>query len=252
MIRLRLSLLTILLAATLVACGNTESTDTAGNDDQVGELAPAPDPVPSEAPPTVDTNAPVLTHKVRLTTDKGEVVVGLYGVDAPKTVENFAGLCEKGFYDSIRFHRVVKDFIIQAGDPASRDTTMRDNWGLGGESIFGDTFDDEINPSSPSGRIGYRAGTLAMANRGPNTNTSQFFIVLTDPGGASLPYGYTIFGTVLEGMEVVQAIEMTGEVEVESATGDATEKAFIQSPPIPATILSTEVEIVAAPAGSEG
>ncbi len=156
-------------------------------------------------------SVPVVTHTARISTTAGEIEIELYGKDAPKTVENFVGLARKKFFEKIGFHRAIAGFVVQAGDPLTRDTTQRSNWGNGGESMFGGEFADEVDPASPSRRRGYVVGTLAMANRGPNTNTSQFFIV-TGPEGARLAgYNtYTIFGMVTKGMEVVKAIEATG------------------------------------------
>ncbi|MGB2958595.1 MAG: peptidylprolyl isomerase [Bacteroidota bacterium] len=134
-----------------------------------------------------------------LETTYGRIELELFRVDAPKTVENFVGLAEQGLYDSVSFHRVAKGFVIQTGDIN----------GQGGASIWGKPFADELDPKAPSYQRGYVKGTLAMANRGPNTNTSQFFITLRDL--PSLPKNYTIFGLVTKGMEVVEKI---GAVEV--------------------------------------
>jgi cyclophilin family peptidyl-prolyl cis-trans isomerase len=150
---------------------------------------------------------PVVTHTAVISTTSGNIKIELYGNDAPKTVENFVGLAKKGFYRGIRFHRVVPNFVIQGGDPKTTDTTLRDQWGKGGESIYGKPFEDELNPNAPSYRRGYIEGTLAMANRGPNTNTSQFFIVLSNDASTKLQKLYTIFGKVVEGMDVVHLIE---------------------------------------------
>jgi cyclophilin family peptidyl-prolyl cis-trans isomerase len=125
----------------------------------------------------------------------GDIKVELYDQDAPKTVENFLRLTKSGYYDCLTFHRIAKNFVIQGGDPTGT--------GSGGESAFGGEFADELNPNTPSGKAGYQKGVLAMANRGPNTNTSQFFIML---GDVQLPYNYTIFGKVVSGMEVVDKI----------------------------------------------
>jgi cyclophilin family peptidyl-prolyl cis-trans isomerase len=152
---------------------------------------------------------PIVTDTVVLTTTMGDIRIELYGKDAPKTVANFVGLVNKGFYNGIAFHRIVPGFVIQAGDPASRDTNSRSRWGRGGESIYGGEFEDELNPNTPSYRAGYLEGTLAMANRGPNTNTSQFFIMLTDNSKMKhpLPKSYTIFGRVVGGLDIVHRIE---------------------------------------------
>lgn len=159
---------------------------------------------------------PIITQKFLIKTSKGDILVGIYGKDAPKTAENFTKLAATKYYDSILFHRVVPDFVIQAGDPNTRDITKRDRWGRGGQSAFGGKFEDELNPDAPSYRTGYLRGTLAMANSGPNSNSSQFFICLDDQD--SLPKKYTIFGKVLEGIDAVDdigGVELNGSVPVE-------------------------------------
>jgi peptidyl-prolyl cis-trans isomerase-like 1 len=141
--------------------------------------------------PTKDISNKVVT----LETSLGNIKVELYDKDAPKTVQNFVCLTEKGFYDGIIFHRVAKNFVIQAGDPTGT--------GRGGGSIYGEHFEDELYSDTPSYQAGYKKGVLAMANAGPNTNSSQFFIVLQD---VQLPKAYTIFGKVIEGQDVVDKI----------------------------------------------
>ncbi|HEY9466326.1 MAG TPA: peptidylprolyl isomerase, partial [Vicinamibacterales bacterium] len=105
-------------------------------------------------------------------TDKGPIELEFLPMDAPKAVENFRLLAERGFYDNLTFHRIVKGFMIQGGDPSGD--------GTGGESAWGGTFEDEINPDSQTYKDGYRRGIVAMANAGPNTNGSQFFIMHQD------------------------------------------------------------------------
>jgi cyclophilin family peptidyl-prolyl cis-trans isomerase len=134
--------------------------------------------------------------KVNIETTKGNLELELFQSDAPKTVANFVQLAEKGYYDGVTFHRVAKNFVIQGGDPTGT--------GAGGQSIYGRLFEDELDPSTESYQEGYRRGTVAMANRGPNTNTSQFFILLHD--APWLPKNYTIFGRVIKGMDVVDSI----------------------------------------------
>jgi cyclophilin family peptidyl-prolyl cis-trans isomerase len=131
-----------------------------------------------------------------LQTSKGTMTIDLYESDAPKTVANFVGLAEQGYFDGIIFHRISKGFVIQTGDPTGT--------GTDGKSIYGGEFEDELNPKAPSYQEGYKRGVVAMANRGPNTNLSQFFIVLRD--APSLPKNYTIFGKVVKGMEVADSI----------------------------------------------
>jgi cyclophilin family peptidyl-prolyl cis-trans isomerase len=128
-------------------------------------------------------------------TNKGTIRFELLEDEAPKTSENFITLAQRGYYNGIIFHRVIKGFMIQGGDPTGT--------GRGGESAGGGRFADEIDPSSAVYQRGYKAGTVAMANAGPNTNGSQFFIMDVD---YPLPPNYTIFGRVTEGQDVVNAI----------------------------------------------
>ena len=134
-------------------------------------------------------------------TNHGTIRFELLESEAPKTTENFRLLAEKGFYDGVIFHRVIKGFMIQGGDP--------EGTGRGGQSAWGGRFNDEINPASEVYKRGYKAGTVAMANAGPNTNGSQFFIMHVD---YPLPPSYTIFGRVTEGQDVVNAIATTKTV----------------------------------------
>lgn len=165
---------------------------------------------------------PEVTHTAVMKTSMGTMEIELYGKDAPKAVGNFVGLANQGFYNDILFHRVVPSFVIQAGDPKTKDPALVSDWGTGGNSIYpGILFEDELNPQTPSYKLGYREGCLAMANSGPNTNTSQFFIVLDDEVKQRLPHNYTIFGFVRSGMEVAHKIEkvplggMTGQVPLQ-------------------------------------
>lgn len=135
-------------------------------------------------------------------TAKGDIDIALYPHDAPKTVMNFASLSKAGFYNNLTFHRVETGFVIQGGDPNGN--------GTGGTSIFGPTFEDELNPQTDSYKAGYLEGVVAMANRGPNTNSSQFFIMLAD--NPNLPKNYTIFGKVTSGMDVVKQIAVGDKI----------------------------------------
>ena len=132
---------------------------------------------------------------VRIETNMGTIRFELLESDAPKTTENFRLLAEAGKFDGVIFHRVIKGFMIQGGDPTGT--------GRGGASAWGGRFDDEINRSSELYRGTYERGTVAMANAGPNTNGSQFFIMHND---YALPPSYTKFGRVVEGQEVVDKI----------------------------------------------
>lgn len=156
---------------------------------------------------------------VVMNTNHGPIKIKLFPEIAPKTVENFITHAENGYYDGIIFHRVIKDFMIQGGDPTGT--------GMGGESIYGATFEDEFSPQAFNLR-----GALSMANAGPATNGSQFFIVQASnlPGGLAeqlkgagfpeeiikayeemggtphLDQRHTVFGQVIEGMDTVDAI----------------------------------------------
>ncbi|MBI5126578.1 MAG: peptidylprolyl isomerase [Candidatus Taylorbacteria bacterium] len=133
-----------------------------------------------------------MNNIVTIETNKGTIVIELYPKDAPKAAENMVTLAAKGFYDGVIFHRVISGFMIQGGDPTGT--------GRGGP---GYTFADELDATTPSYQKGYVRGAVAMANAGPNTNGSQFFIMHKD---YPLPHNYTIFGQVTKGMEVVDAI----------------------------------------------
>jgi peptidylprolyl isomerase len=132
---------------------------------------------------------------VVLETNQGNIEVTLYADKAPKTVENFVGLVKKGYYNGLIFHRVIKGFMLQGGDPTGT--------GSGGTSLWGKDFADEIDPSLTFDK----AGTLAMANRGPDTNGSQFFI--TTAPTTWLNGHHTIFGQVTQGYDIVTKIENT-------------------------------------------
>lgn len=126
-------------------------------------------------------------------TNQGIIEITLMNEIAPKTCENFLGLVNKHYYDGISFHRVIRNFMIQGGDPTGT--------GAGGESIWGRSFEDEFKPQVKFDK----PGLLAMANRGPNTNGSQFFI--TTVATPWLNMRHTIFGEVTAGMSIVKKIE---------------------------------------------
>lgn len=135
-----------------------------------------------------------MNYLITIKTNKGDIQFKTYSQEAPQTVENFITLAEKGFYDKVIFHRVIDGFMIQGGDPTGT--------GRGGP---GYSFDDEINPSFKIYQTGYVKGIVAMANAGPNTQGSQFFIMVAD---YPLPPAYTIFGKVTAGQEVAEAISL--------------------------------------------
>jgi cyclophilin family peptidyl-prolyl cis-trans isomerase len=130
-------------------------------------------------------------------TNKGDITIELLNEKAPKTVENFVKLAQSGFYNGVKFHRVIKGFMIQGGDPLTKDDSKSDYWGTGGP---GYTFNDEISADNKND-----VGTIAMANAGPNTNGSQFFINVN--ANNFLDTKHTVFGKVTKGMEVVKEIE---------------------------------------------
>ena len=159
--------------------------------------------------------------KATIKTNFGDIKVQLFPKQAPKTVENFVGLAQKGYYDGIIFHRVIPDFMIQGGDPTGT--------GMGGESLWGKPFEDEF-----SQEVFNLRGALSMANAGPNTNGSQFFIVqkpqldagmsdqmkqagypeeiVTAYGNGGTPwldFRHTVFGAVSDGMDIVDKIAAT-------------------------------------------
>ena len=139
-------------------------------------------------------------------TNFGDITLELFRADAPKTIENFVKLSKNGFYNGVKFHRVIKGFMIQGGDPNSKDNDWSDD-GAGGP---GYTFEDEINSHK------LVRGVLAMANAGPNTNGSQFFIVTAE----STPWldgKHTVFGQVIDGIDVVSKIE---NVAIDKTRGD--------------------------------
>ncbi len=131
-----------------------------------------------------------------LHTSMGDITIKFSPETTPNTVANFIKLAESGFYDSTKFHRVIKGFMNQGGDPLSKDDSMVANWGTGGP---GYQFADEITSSNSN-----KVGSIAMANSGPNTNGSQFFINMAD--NSFLNTKHTVFGQVTAGMDVVMAI----------------------------------------------
>ena len=135
--------------------------------------------------------------KATLRTNKGDIVINLFDHETPNTVANFVKLAESGFYDGVKFHRVIKDFMIQGGDPLTKEDAKMNMWGTGGP---GYKFDDEITATNSNAE-----GTISMANAGRNTNGSQFFINLRD--NDFLNSKHTSFGRVIAGMDVARAIE---------------------------------------------
>jgi cyclophilin family peptidyl-prolyl cis-trans isomerase len=168
------------------------STDATGapQNNQTGSNPPS-----SQNQQSINTNQKVMT--ATLHTNKGDITLEFFDSLAPKTVENFLKLASSGFYNGTKFHRVIKGFMIQGGDPLTKDDSQMARWGTGGP---GYTFADEISTKNRNA-----IGTISMANSGPNTNGSQFFINTAD--NAFLDTKHTVFGRITAGAETVQAIE---------------------------------------------
>lgn len=191
------ALLILCSVVLLSACGQQAPTD--------GSLTNASTSQSNSTSMANNTKQPCTTNQmdkpgsedpvVTMETTMGTVKIRLFPCEAPKTVENFTELAKKGFYDGLLFHRVIKDFMIQGGDPQGT--------GTGGETWNGQPIPDEFSTLS------HVKGAVSMANRGPNTATSQFFIVQNASGYTSLDGGYTVFGQVVEGMDIVDKIANT-------------------------------------------
>lgn len=159
-------------------------------------------------PPEGATSTMNLPEKITsavISTNKGDIEI-VFATNTPETVTNFAKLAASGFYDGTRFHRVIRDFMIQGGDPLSKDVAKKNMWGTGGP---GYTFKDETSPSDV-----FTQGVIAMANSGPNTNGSQFFIVTAIAGTPWLTGKHTIFGRVTAGLDVALRI---GDMQTDGA-----------------------------------
>lgn len=220
----------LFLMLILAACG----TSTEKEEDKANGSAAEESQTDNQASEEAPDSFPQLTEEVEgnerlveMQTSKGNIKIKLFPDQAPKAVENFIKHSEDGYYDGVTFHRVIQEFMIQGGDP--------EGTGRGGESIYGEAFEDEF-----SNELFHIRGALSMANAGPNTNGSQFFIVQNtrlDPslkgkmekagypediikayengGTPTLDHKHTVFGQVVEGMDVVDSI-----AEVETAEED--------------------------------
>lgn len=204
----RFTLLATAAVLTLSACGSGGSTTNPGSAPEVTATGTQPasgglDSCPAAGSPTDRTTSfdaapqlcidPERTYTADVKTDAGDVRIELLADKAPNTVNNFVVLSRMNYYNGVTFHRVIPGFMIQGGDP--------EGTGMGGP---GYTFEDELPQAGE-----YQVGSLAMANAGPNTNGSQFFIVTGD-AGVGLPPQYSLFGKVTSGMDVVQKIEADG------------------------------------------
>lgn len=193
------------------------ATNTAGNPREEN-THPDPTPPSTNIPEEATSTSTELEFIKKydgatIKTSEGDITLHFYNDDAPKTVNNFFKLAADDFYDGTKFHRVIKGFMIQGGDPNSKD----DNWTDDGQGGPGYAFDDEINSHK------LIEGSVAMANSGPNTNGSQFFIV-TAKSAPLLDGKYTNFGEVTDGLDVVHKIEDVETNENDHPTKDVTIK----------------------------
>ena len=147
---------------------------------------------------TTTMEIPEKINSATITTNKGAIEI-TFSNATPETVKNFARLATSGFYNGTRFHRVIHDFMIQGGDPLSKDVSLKDRWGTGGP---GYSFKDEVSDQDK-----FTRGVIAMANSGPNTNGSQFFIVTASAGTPWLAGKHTIFGHITKGLDIALLID---------------------------------------------
>lgn len=146
----------------------------------------------------------IAAKQVTITTDKGPITIELFREQTPITTANFLELAESGFYNGVRFHRIIEDFMAQVGDPLSKDMAMQPRWGTGGPGYtIPDEFVPELKHDAP--------GIVSMANAGPNTGGSQFFI--TYEPTPWLDGKHTVFGKVVSGMEVVEQLEVGDAIQ---------------------------------------
>lgn len=182
----------VLLIILLTACAQSDQEELEKVYQDGPPISVTPDTM--ETAPSFDQTAMPESGEqiVVMKTNMGIIKIRLFPTRAPKTVENFIGLVDKGYYNGLIFHRVIPDFMIQGGDPTGT--------GMGGESLWGGKFEDEFNPDLKNIR-----GALSMANSGPNTNGSQFFIVQSE-ATPWLNNRHSVFSQVFEGMDIVDKI----------------------------------------------
>ncbi len=222
--RKRLMMGIVLTLMVLSACGTNSEDSIESENEQLDESAAEQEVIPeSDYFPQLSTEITENERAVEMQTSMGNIKIKLFPEQAPKAVENFIKHSENGYYDGLTFHRVMNEFMIQGGDP--------EGTGRGGESIYGEPFEDEFSNS-----LFHLRGALSMANSGPDTNGSQFFIVQNsvfqggyqkeypeqivdayeqNGGTPWLDFKHTVFGQVIEGMDVVDQI-----ASVETGAGD--------------------------------
>jgi cyclophilin family peptidyl-prolyl cis-trans isomerase len=195
----------LIVSLFISACGSNEVEETSETtvQDNKGESTMSDEKVYSSMPEMIiDKNK---SYTAVIQTSMGDLTVEFFSDTAPVTVNNFVSLSNDGYYDNIIFHRVISGFMIQGGDPSG---TGHGEYG----KFPGYTFEDELNNQQP-----YEKGILAMANAGPNTNGSQFFIMHVD---YPLPYQYTIFGKVTDGLDVIDTIASVQTAEADKPVED--------------------------------
>ncbi|MFA5023008.1 MAG: peptidylprolyl isomerase [Candidatus Paceibacterota bacterium] len=212
-------LVVIVIALIIIGWGatrsNNESIDllaTTTDQTSVASTTETISPIePQQASSTITqpNQSKKMQQIITLETSLGTIQFETYNQDAPNTVANFVKLSNQGYYNGLTFHRVIKGFMIQGGDPNCTPERSKGPCGTGGP---GYQFADELNPETASYKAGYVKGVVAMANSGPNTNGSQFFIMHAD---YPLDHNYTIFGKVIKGQDVVDKI-----ANVKTAEGD--------------------------------
>jgi peptidyl-prolyl cis-trans isomerase B (cyclophilin B) len=226
MIKKPLLLVSTLLAAgfLLASCQNPDNNLPPGSTSLNANYQNSPTPTSSPATDSATSNstassqlstsqkgsvktladfAPITATQATIVTNKGSITFDLYRDKAPIATINFLTLAKQGYYNGIIFHRVVPNFVVQVGDPLTKDPSMQARWGTGGP---GYTFADEVSPNDSFDS----EGLVAMANAGPNTNGSQIFITLSPQ--PSLNGHYTIFGKVTAGMDVVKQIQQGDKI----------------------------------------
>jgi len=212
-----LSLCVVLAIAGVAASGCAKTASTDAESDQMHANAPLEPSEATEEPAAVFEEETMHVSTVNVTgtematiqTSKGAIKLALYPADAPNTVASFIELADSGFYNGLKFHRIVPNFVVQGGDPLTRDLTVEQiRAGVGGAGTGGPGWTQKAEFNSRK----HETGTLAMArSQSPDSAGSQFYICLAPQ--PSLDGQYTVFGQVTEGMDVVQAMEVGDTID---------------------------------------